>query len=84
MTRDERKERGTRESRRRSRRKIAVADDMGRGKDVKNGSVPNECHPSERRLKTRKGTQRRARHTGKVNEKKVEREFHARVDVSYV
>lgn len=39
---------------------------------MKNGSVPNECHPCERRLKTRKGTQRRARYMGKVNEKEVE------------
>lgn len=42
--RDEWKELDAQESRRRSRRKIAVADDTGQGKDVKNGAMPNECH----------------------------------------
>jgi len=51
--RDERRELDTQESRRRSRRKIAVADDTGQGKDVKNETMPNECHLTR---KTTQGT----------------------------
>lgn len=64
MTKGEKREREcgiSQGSRRRSRRKIAVADDTGAKKgregerrDVKNGGVPNECQPARERLKTRK------------------------------
>lgn len=64
--RDERRKLDAQESRRRSRRKIAVADDTGQGKDVKNGAMPNECHLT-RKTKDAEGDVTRDMGKGKNN-----------------
>lgn len=79
------RERDTQGSWRRSRRKIAVADDTGQGRDagrdVKNGSVPNECHPV-RKTKDAEGG-RRAKYEERCERERGTREV-PHVDISYI